>query len=400
MAHEEIVVQDGSPGALMAGKPCLLVVDDEPDLVQSVKDLLRFDFRVLGATRASEGLRIAHEEHPQVVMSDQRMPEMTGVEFLACLRDREPDTVRLLFTAFSDLQAVTDAINQGNVYRYITKPFQAEELKQILRQAVDHYNLQAERKRLLQEVQEKNRLLEQANQDLLQANELKRAFIKVASHELRTPLTIVCGLAELAAGTNPHAPMHGWMSQIHTAGQRLRERVDQIVEYMQTENFARPLTPRTVELRTLVRAAGDEVATFTERRNQRLVVETPDDLGTVTVEPGKIHDSVVQLLVNAIKFTPDGGTIHLSASRTSNGATITVRDTGAGIDAGSLPRVCDPFFTGFDVSHHRSGTYEFNRRGLGLGLSVAKAFVEMHGGRLDIVSEPGQGTTATITLPK
>src|SRR5881394_3106884 len=134
----------------MAGKPCLLVVDDEPDLVQSVKDLLRFDFRVLGATRASEGLRIAREENPQVVMSDQRMPEMTGVEFLACLRDRQPDTVRLLFTAFSDLQAVTDAINQGSVYRYITKPFQADELKAVLKQAVEHYNLQADRKRLLQ----------------------------------------------------------------------------------------------------------------------------------------------------------------------------------------------------------------------------------------------------------
>src|SRR4051812_12569595 len=147
----------------LPSKPCLLVVDDEPDLVQSVKDLLRFDFRVLGATRASEGLKIAEAENVPVVMSDQRMPEMTGVEFLACLRDRQPDTVRLLFTAFSDLQAVTDAINQGNVYRYITKPFQPDDLRQTLRQAFDHYNLQAERKRLLLEVQEKNRLLEDAN---------------------------------------------------------------------------------------------------------------------------------------------------------------------------------------------------------------------------------------------
>lgn len=382
----------------MVGKPCLLVVDDEPDLVQSVKDLLRFDFRVLGATRASEGLRIAQQENVQVVMSDQRMPEMTGVEFLACLRDRQPDTVRLLFTAFSDLQAVTDAINQGNVYRYITKPFQAEELKQILRQAVDHYNLQAERKRLLAEVQDKNRLLEQANQELLQANELKRAFIKVASHELRTPLTIVCGLAELAAGANPHSPMHHWMSQINHAGQRLRERVDQIVQLLQTENFARPLTPQTVELHKLVRAAGDEIRSFTDKRNQQLVVDLPENLGTVTVEPEKMHDSIVQLLVNAVKFTPDGGTIHLSARRNGS-ATIEVRDTGTGIEAGNLPRVFDPFFTGFDVSHHRSGTYEFNRRGLGIGLSVAKAFVEMHGGKLDIVSEAGKGTTATITLP-
>src|SRR3954465_7163495 len=107
----------------MAAKPCLLVVDDAPDLVQSVKDLLRFEYKVLGATRASEGLRIMSAEKVQIVMSDQRMPEMTGVEFLSNLRTPPPDTVRLLFTAYADLSAVIDAINQGNVYRYIAKPW-------------------------------------------------------------------------------------------------------------------------------------------------------------------------------------------------------------------------------------------------------------------------------------
>src|SRR5262249_41418174 len=82
-------------GLAMAAKPCLLVVDDEPDLVQSVKDLLRFEYKVLGATRASEGLRIMSGENVQIVMSDQRMPEMTGVEFLSNLKQSHPDTVRL-----------------------------------------------------------------------------------------------------------------------------------------------------------------------------------------------------------------------------------------------------------------------------------------------------------------
>src|SRR6185369_9895122 len=107
----------------MAAKPCLLVVDDEPDLVHSVQDLLRFDYRVLGATRASEGLRIMEQEQVHIVMTDQCMPEMTGVEFLRILRDRYPDTIRLLFTAYADIKAVIDSINQGSVYRYITKPW-------------------------------------------------------------------------------------------------------------------------------------------------------------------------------------------------------------------------------------------------------------------------------------
>src|SRR5205085_11225982 len=137
-------------------KHCLLVVDDEPDLVHSVQDLLRFEYRVLGATRATEGLKLMESEPVHIVMSDQRMPEMTGVEFLKRLRERYPDTVRLLFTAYADIKAVINAINQGMVYRYITKPWEPQDLQTVLKQATEHYDLLAERKQLLQELQAKN----------------------------------------------------------------------------------------------------------------------------------------------------------------------------------------------------------------------------------------------------
>ena len=383
----------------MPTKPCLLVVDDEPDQVQSVKDLLRYDYRVLGATRAVEALRIADNEDVQVVMSDQRMPEMTGVEFLSNLRDRHPEMVRLLFTAYSDLQAVTDAINQGNVYRYITKPYEPEELKTALKQAVDHFNLQAERDGLLKEVQNKNIQLEAANRELREANEMKRAFIKVASHELRTPLTMVVGMAELARSAAVDVPMQGWLDKIYNAGQRLRQRVDQMTTLLQAEQFHRPLERTDTPVGDLLRQARDEVAGFVARRRQHLSIDAPEDLGTVFVESAKIHDAIVQLLVNAIKFTPDGGNIVLSAMRRPGIVEIRVTDTGQGIEAEALSRVFDPFFTRFDVSRHCSGTFEFDRRGLGLGLPVVKAFVEMHGGTVTVESSRQTGTTFRILLP-
>src|SRR5262245_29769088 len=178
----------------MAAKPTLLVVDDEPDLVQSVQDLLRFDYRVLGVTRASEGLRVMEKERVHIVMSDQRMPEMTGVEMLRRVKEMHPDTIRLLFTAYADISAVIDAFNEGNVYRYIAKPWEVEELKAVLKQAFEFYQLQEERRKLVNEVQAKNMLLLSANTELRRANEMKKGFIKVASHELRTPLTILIGL--------------------------------------------------------------------------------------------------------------------------------------------------------------------------------------------------------------
>src|SRR5438270_2199352 len=229
----------------MAAKPCLLVVDDEPDLVQSVKDLLRFEYKVLGATRASEGLRIMSAEHVQIVMSDQRMPEMTGVEFLSNLKASHPDTVRLLFTAYADLTAVIDAINEGSVYRYISKPWVPDELRTILRQAMEYHLLQVERKRLLDEVRQKNAQLEAANAELRRANDLKRAFIRVASHELRTPLTIILGLSELSVGTPEASPaLRGWLQHIHQASGRLNDRVDQMVKLLLADQFELPLQRR------------------------------------------------------------------------------------------------------------------------------------------------------------
>jgi signal transduction histidine kinase len=382
-------------------KPCLLVVDDEPDLVQSVKDLLRFDYRVLGATRATEGLRIMSAEAVEIVMSDQRMPEMTGVEFLSSLKQTHPDTVRLLFTAYADLNAVIDAINEGSVYRYISKPWAPDELRTVLRQAHEYYVLQADRKRLLDEVRKKNAQLEAANTDLRQANDLKRAFISVASHELRTPMTIMLGLSELAAQSPEASPtLQRWLEQVCRAGTRLNDRVDQMVKLLLAEKFERPLQPRATDLAELLRDAAREVASFVALRRQQLELTLRDGLGQVNVEPDKLHDTVVQLLMNAIKFTPDGGTIRVSAERLAEGGVrIDVSDTGMGIDAQTQARLFEPFFTRLDVTRHSSGTFEFDRRGLGLGLAVARAFVKMHGGQITVASNPGQGTRFTITLP-
>jgi signal transduction histidine kinase len=382
-------------------KHCLLVVDDEADLVRSVQDLLRFDYRVLGATRAVDGLKIMEQEKVHIVMTDQRMPEMTGVEFLRRLRESHPDVIRLLFTAYADIKAVTDAINQGSVYRYITKPFEPHELLAILRQAVEHYDLVAERKHLLAQLQDKNQQLESANTELLQANELKKAFIRVASHELRTPLTIVLGLSDLGRQTAGVPPqVSHWLQRIYVGSVRLNDRVDLMIKLLLADRFERTLVRKPVSLALLLHSAAADVASFIEQRKQKLIVEAPPDSGTILAEEDKIRDCVAQLLVNAIKFTPDGGTIQLSARHLPDGgAEIQVSDTGVGIDPASLARIFDPFFTRFDVSRHSSGICEFDRRGLGLGLSVVKAFAEMHGGRVKVESEVNRGSTFTITLP-
>jgi signal transduction histidine kinase len=333
-------------------------------------------------------------------MTDQRMPETTGVELLAKVRDTHPDAMRLLFTGYADIRAVVDAINRGSVYRYITKPWDPDELMAIIREACDRYDLMAERKELMLALQSKNTELEAANAELKRADELKSAFIRVASHELRTPLTILMGLSDLAARQGGAVePLAGWIKRINAAGLRLKHLIDQLVAMLTAQQFERKPDLRPTDLGQLLRTAIEDVRPFAEVRRQELRLELPEQAGAINVDEQKIRDSMNHLLLNAIKFTPDGGAITVRARRADGDAFIEVSDTGMGIEAAAMQHVFDRFFTEFDVSHHSSGHFEFGKKGLGLGLSVVKAFVEMHGGTVKVSSEVGKGTTFTICLP-
>jgi DNA-binding NtrC family response regulator len=139
-----------------SAKHCLLIIDDEPDVCDSVHDLLRREFRVLKAHGAEEGYRVMREEEVHIVMSDQRMPQITGVELLARVKARYPQAVRMLFTGYADLESIIAAINQGHIFGFLKKPWQPEELECAVRQAAAEYDrLSAsaeERERLIEEV--------------------------------------------------------------------------------------------------------------------------------------------------------------------------------------------------------------------------------------------------------
>jgi signal transduction histidine kinase len=384
----------------MERRHTILVVDDEGDVVASVKDLLRLDYKVLGATGAAEALRLLDQEPVHVVMTDQRMPGITGVELLEQVRAKHPDAMRLMFTGYAEIRAVVDAINRGNVYRYITKPWDPDDLMAIIREACERYDLMAERRQLVKELRGKNEELERVNAELTRADELKSAFIRVVSHELRTPLTILMGIADLAQRQgNAAEPLAGWIKRIHAAGQRLQYLIDQIVAMLSAQQFERKPDLHPTDLGRLIQRAIEDVRPFAEVRQQALNVELPAQPETIEVDEEKIRDSVNHLVLNAIKFTPDGGAITVAAGRENGEVLIRVSDTGVGIEPGAVRRVFDRFFTEFDVSHHSSGHFEYGKKGLGLGLSLVKAFVQMHGGQVEVESQMGKGTTFTIRLP-
>jgi len=121
-------------------KYTLLIVDDEPDVCDSVHDLLRREFRVLKAHSGQEGYRLMQEEEVHIIMTDQRMPQVSGVELLTKVKAKNPQAVRMLFTGYADLESIIAAINQGHVYQFLKKPWQPDELLEAVRQAAVEYD--------------------------------------------------------------------------------------------------------------------------------------------------------------------------------------------------------------------------------------------------------------------
>jgi FixJ family two-component response regulator len=139
----------------------ILIVDDEEAILETMGFTFQDEYDVLTSSSAQRGLELLAERSPvAAVISDQRMPEMTGVEFLAEVFQRHPETTRIILTGFADMDAIIQSINNGHVYAYITKPWEPDELKQVVRRAVDRHRLALENERLVRDLAASNAFLE------------------------------------------------------------------------------------------------------------------------------------------------------------------------------------------------------------------------------------------------
>jgi len=188
----------------------VLFVDDEVNILKALQRLLRHEeMNVLCAPRATEALEMIERTAVQVVVTDQRMPEMTGVDLLSKVRERQPEVVRMLLTGYTEMDVAVDAINRGQIYRLITKPWNDDELRATIRQAFDHWDLKNEIKRLNQVTREQNFRLQDMNRNL-EAKVRERTKQLVAKHqELRRAYVQTVGaLAEAVDAKDAYTRGH------------------------------------------------------------------------------------------------------------------------------------------------------------------------------------------------
>ncbi|MDB5695712.1 MAG: histidine kinase [Sphingomonas bacterium] len=237
--------------------------------------------------------------------------------------------------------------------------------------------------------------LRDRNEALEQTDRVKTQFVANMSYELRTPLTSIGGFAEMLhggyAGKLPKAADE-YVSAILESVERLGVLIDDVLDLTQGNGDEGALERADVDLGAVARAAADTVRASAARRRVDFAVEVARSTGRVTGDPKRLREAVEHLLRHAIAAVPEGGRVLLHADGSATDARVVVSDNGPGMDAVAQAHAFDRFA--------EPGIQPGGERALGLGLPLARQFVEAHGGTIELVSEPGEGTLVTVELPR
>jgi len=379
--------------------PTILIVDDEAKNLQALEHMLeRPDRMIIKATSGDEALRCLLSHEVAVMLLDIRMTEMNGYETAALIRAREKtQALPIIFlTAFNKDDAdVLKGYSFGAV-DYIFKPI----VPDILYAKVDVFvKLYKQTKALVRKNEDLERAehtLLQANQQLAELNRLKSSFVSVASHEIRTPVTGIKGYIEnmLSGLTGPLTEkQRQYLARAASNVDRLMRIIDELLDIARIEAGQIQLHLDSVNVGQLIADVVDALQPLAMQKQISFQHDTSLVSGVhLKGDEGKLHQVLTNLVHNALKFTPSGGRVDVSAVTKEPGTIqISVRDTGPGIPACELPKIFDRFYSGPSVPP--------DTRGAGLGLAISKSLIVLHGGRLSVLSIPGGGSHFFVDLP-
>lgn len=381
----------------------ILAVDDEVLNLDSIERSLKKlkDFRLFKSSDPVKALDLLKKKPIQIIITDQRMPGMTGVEFLRRANEISPGSVRIILTAYPDVDEILEAVNLGHIFAYLTKPWAPEQLLSVLKQAKSYYRVYLQNQQLTRELQAKTELLEKQNRELQQFDELKNRFMIVASHELRTPATIITGSLELLA-SQKHQMTESQYKILQNAlngAYRLNEIIETFFEVIRNKAGESTLHPTVVNIKDVFDLVLNRFTDYIQKRQVKFHIHLQDNLH-VMGDKRKLYLVFENLVSNALKFTPDGGKVHLKGFRQNGNVRVEVADSGIGIPPEEQKRIFQTFYQLENYNYHHTSRHEFLGGGTGLGLSLCKRIVEAHDG--DIWCEsPGadQGSSFFVELP-
>lgn len=372
----------------------VMLVDDELENLDVLAAVLEGEWEIFVASSGEQALEMLHSTGPvDLLIADQRMPGISGVELLARVAAIWPDTVRIVLTGFSDVEPMLEAINRGAAYRFLMKPFDAIEVRAIVADSLQLKEAALLLSRTAEALRERRSQLGealselQARQHQLLAAERLTTLGRATSgivHDLRNAASILEVLIDLAQRAAPEADVNRTALDAKKNLAALSELLEQIRDFARSSagQVEREETDLEEFLTTTLRLFLLEQGT--QRCPIRLSIHPPE--ARLCFDRSRIRQALMALLRNAVLASPGGQPINLVARVAPDGSgQLEVRDHGHGMDEETLRAAQEPFFSGFSP------------RRTGLGLEVARLAAALHGGTFTLESAPG-GTTARITL--
>jgi len=366
----------------------ILVVDDEPGIRSGVMRILRnfkvdypfmdehYDFEVFEAADGEEGVVLVDSKQPDIVLLDNKLPGMQGVEVLEYIRNKKYDMFVVMITSYASLELAVKATHDGAV-DFIPKPFTPQELKSSLETIVKQIYL----KRMAREMKQ-------------QGKQIRFQFLSVLSHELKAPLNAVEGYLNIIKDRQLGENLNDYNELIDRSLKRLlgmRNLIFDLLDLTKIESGKQSQRSENTDLVIIARNAIDTMMPFAIQKEVEVALNAPEKM-IKFLDPEEMEIILNNLISNAIKYNKQKGTVEIDIEERDRNTSIRVEDSGIGIkkeDQAKLFR---------DFSRIKNPKTK-NISGSGLGLSIVKKIVELNDGNIRVESEPDKGTIFTVTIP-
>ncbi len=351
----------------------VLLVDDEKANLEVLKPILEEDYHVLVAGNGKDALALIQQKEYQesihLIISDQRMPEMDGITFLEQTIPIIPRTKRIILTAYSDVEVIIKAVNQAQIYKFLLKPVDLEDLRLTVQRALEAYEL-----------------------EILNAS--KDRFFSIVAHDLRAPLHSLLGYSDvLSTGIDKldSKQISFAASRINISAQRLYQFLENLLEWARIQMKKVESRPAEQDLRKMVQHILELLENSASLKEIHLSSSVEE--GTMIYADRHMLEVVLNNLCNnAIKFTNKGGEVQITAERHDGQVEVSIKDTGVGMDDEVVQKL-------FRVECSQSQVGTAGEKGTGLGLILCHEFIKLNRGSISVDSKPGEGTTFRFTLP-
>ena len=390
----------------MNKRDIILCIDDEVIVLDSLKEQLQSEYSghmIEVAESGEEAMEIINEliedkvELP-IVIADFIMPGMKGDKLLEKIHTLLPYTKNILLTGQASIEGVSYAVNKANLYRFIPKPWDKEDLILTVKEALRSYDQEKTIIRQNIELKELNATLEKKvelrTRELKELNATKDKFFSIIAHDLKNPFNTLLGFSELLiTNINEYDKnrIGEFINIIFQTSKNAYMLLENLLEWSRSQTGRLEMTPSDIEIAELVDDNIDLI--YNNASNKKLELNNRIDKKVKAYADSNMTNTIIRnLLSNAIKYTATGGKIEITSKIENNYVEVTVSDTGVGIKEENIGRL-------FRIDENFSTKGTNDETGTGLGLILCKEFVKKNGGDIWVTSKLGKGSNFTFKLP-